>query len=183
LTGSKDKNVKKWRFDQISTYGLLSESGRRWTVGEVSDVIEALVGAGYLSEVYKTMRLQGKERTWRTVEVNERTWTCLRGDTSDLKLSFPHSRKLRRQPKKSERALVDVPGDLMVLLREIRRQLADKYSVPAYVIAPNRTLEDMARIRPVTKRAMLAVHGMGDTRFRRYGGAFLEVVRSYAQSG
>ena len=47
----------------------------------------------------------------------------------------------------------------MAMLREIRRQLADKYAVPAYVVAPNRTLEDMARVRPVTKRAMMSVHG------------------------
>ena len=80
LTGSKDKNVKTWRFEQLSTYGLLSEAGRRWTVGEVSDVIEVLVGAGFLDEVYKTMRLKGKERTWRTVCVNERSWACLRGE-------------------------------------------------------------------------------------------------------
>ena len=182
LTGSKDKNVKKWRFEEISTYGILSDSGARWTSGEVADVITVLVSAGYLAEEYKTMRLKGKERTWRTVATNEETWRCLRGENSGMMLSFPHGRKLKRKPKASERALVGVSSELLALLREIRRQLAEKYSVPAYVVAPNKTLEDMARIRPVTKRAMFSVHGMGDQRFRRYGGAFLEVIRSYANS-
>ena len=180
LTGSKDKNVKKWGFHEISTYGILSESGARWTSGEVSDVIEVLVNAGYLAEEYKTMRLKGKERTWRTVATNEESWRCLRGENSELLLAFPHGRKLKRKPKASERALVDVSSELLALLREIRRQLAEKFAVPSYVIAPNKTLEDMARIRPVTKRAMLSVHGMGETRFRRYGGAFLEAVRTFA---
>jgi ATP-dependent DNA helicase RecQ len=183
LTGSKDKNVKKWRFHELSTYGILSESGGRWTSGEVSDVIEALLKAGYLADEYKTMRIKGKERTWRTVACNEESWRCLRGENSEMVLAFPHGRKLKRKPKRSERALVDVPSDLLALLRESRRQLAEKFSVPAYVIAPNKTLEDIARIRPVTKRAMLSIHGMGDTRFRRYGGAFLEAVRAFASEG
>mgnify|MGYP000750715831 CR=1 FL=1 len=39
------------------------------------------------------------------------------------------------------------PSDLIALLRDVRSEMASKHAVPAYVIASNKTLEDMARLR------------------------------------
>ena len=64
-------------------------------------------------------------------------------------------------------------------LRDVRKQLATQRGKPHYVIASNRTLEDMARTRPTTKRAMLAVHGMGETRWKLYGESFMAAIRLY----
>ena len=69
--------------------------------------------------------------------------------------------------------------DLMAMLRQIRRQLADSKDLPAYTVASNRTLEDMARLRPTTKRAMLAVHGMGPRRWERWGSPFLDAIKTW----
>jgi ATP-dependent DNA helicase RecQ len=71
------------------------------------------------------------------------------------------------------------PGELLSILRDVRTQLAEQHAVPAYVVAPNKTIEDMARIRPTTRRAMLTVHGMGEQRFQRYGAAFLDAIRAW----
>jgi ATP-dependent DNA helicase RecQ len=68
----------------------------------------------------------------------------------------------------------------MAALRDIRSDLARKSDVPLYVIASNKTLEDMARLRPLTRRALLDVHGMGEKRVDQYGGAFLSAIREWA---
>ena len=38
----------------------------------------------------------------------------------------------------------------------------------------------MARLRPLTRRALLEVHGMGEKRVDQYGGAFLSAIREWA---
>ena len=70
-----------------------------------------------------------------------------------------------------------VVARLLAMLRDVRRQLADARNVPAYVVAPNRTLEDMARVQPTTRKAMLEVHGMGPTRWQMYGQSFLDAIQ------
>jgi ATP-dependent DNA helicase RecQ len=73
-------------------------------------------------------------------------------------------------------------SDLLVYLREVRRKVCTAADVPAYVVAPNRTLEDMASLKPTTRKAMLGVHGMGEVRFSRYGTPFLEAIRAWSTS-
>jgi ATP-dependent DNA helicase RecQ len=67
------------------------------------------------------------------------------------------------------------------LLKELRHQLAEEDGVPAYVIPPNRTLDEMALLRPTSRRAMLEVHGMGEQRFKRYGKPFVDLIRAWNQ--
>ena len=67
-------------------------------------------------------------------------------------------------------------SELTAHLSATRARLARAEDVPAYVVAPNRTLEDMAAQRPRTLQAMLRVHGMGPERARRFGQAFLEAL-------
>jgi ATP-dependent DNA helicase RecQ len=64
-------------------------------------------------------------------------------------------------------------------LRALRRQLADKEHVPAYVVFSDAVLREMARRRPHTEAALLAVPGVGHYKLSRYGAAFLEAVNSF----
>jgi ATP-dependent DNA helicase RecQ len=182
-TGSKAQSVLKWGFDDLSTYGILTprDGSVIWTSGQVCDVIGALVAAQALDESFTTLKINGAERTWKVVRLNELSWRVMRGQEPDFQMWMPHAKKLvRRRPgQKKSAAAKGIPGDLVASLRDVRSQIATQRNVPHYVVAPNKTLEDMARLRPTTKRGMLAVHGMGPTRFQRHGKAFLEVIRSY----
>jgi ATP-dependent DNA helicase RecQ len=184
LLGSKSKPVTAWKFEKLSTFGLLSRSkcGSSWAVGEIIDLIMVMAEAGWLEIEYKTEKVKGKERTFKVVRTSEKTWEIMRSKASGVELAFPHAKKVERaQPKKMLGPPVE--GALLSVLRSVRRQLADASDVPAYVVAPNRCLEDMARLRPTTKRTMLAVHGMGPGRFGKFGSAFLDAVRTYNEAG
>ncbi|MEM6928047.1 MAG: RecQ family ATP-dependent DNA helicase, partial [Myxococcota bacterium] len=175
LTGSKERKIVAFRFHELSTFGLLSS----WTPTQVADVVKALVDAGALSESYVTRDIGGKRRTYKEVEVSELGWQVMRREADAFAMRFPH-------PEKLDRTLVAIKSapssDLVAMLRDLRRQLADEKNVPAYVVAPNETIEDMARLQPRTKNAMLAVHGMGPKRFSTYGRAFLEAIREWSPS-
>ena len=182
-TGSKEATIRSFGFDGISTWGILADKdgGPIWSAGEVADLIEALAAAGALDLSYTTRQVQGTQRTFKEVRLTELGRQVMRSEADGFEIVFPHAKKLHRKKKRTPRlqASAGVPGDLVASLRDVRSQLARSRDVPAYVVATNRTLEDMARLRPTTKRAMLEVHGMGPTRWQLYGSEFIEAIRSY----
>jgi ATP-dependent DNA helicase RecQ len=50
-------------------------------------------------------------------------------------------------------------------------------AVPPFVVASDRTLRDMARIKPRDETELLTVHGMGPVKITRYGEGFLGLLR------
>ena len=75
------------------------------------------------------------------------------------------------------KALVsDEDAPLLSALKAKRRALAEAQSVPAYIIFNDRTLIEMAELRPVTLDQMARISGVGAKKLERYGTQFLEVV-------
>ena len=66
--------------------------------------------------------------------------------------------------------------ELFERLRELRRELADEKSVPAYVVFGDASLRDMARQRPATPAEFLEVHGVGQKKAADYGEVFLAAI-------
>ncbi|MBI2776602.1 MAG: ATP-dependent DNA helicase UvrD2 [Chloroflexi bacterium] len=114
-------------------------------------------------------------------------------------------REVRRRPSEFLGALVDRPhagrvtvlpgapmnaapsrarsedSPLMAALRAWRLDAARSDGVPAYVVAPDTLLADIADQRPTTLPALRRVKGMGPSRLGRYGEEMLEIVRGSAR--
>ena len=60
------------------------------------------------------------------------------------------------------------------------KAIADRDGVPPFVVFSDATLRDMAKRRPRNKMEMLAVSGVGQVKFERYGEAFLSVLKAAA---
>jgi ATP-dependent DNA helicase RecQ len=102
----------------------------------------------------------------------------MQGKQTEVEMVMPHAHKLvGRRPL--EQTGSSMPSELMVRLRDVRTQLAAQAKVPLYVVASNRTLEEMAQRQPQTRKALLACHGMGEVRTHRFGGPLLECVRHW----
>ena len=65
-------------------------------------------------------------------------------------------------------------------LRGLRSELAREDSVPAYVVASDRTLRDIALLRPRGLEALQLAHGIGPAKAERYGARILAVVARVA---
>ena len=180
--GSREEKVTRWGFQEISTYGVLAPAGGvAWTSGEVADVVTALVAAGVLDESYATRDVGGRQRTYKEVALTPLGWRVLKREETDVRMAFPHAQKLvrRRAATAPPPSASGVRTDLLASLRDLRRQLAERADVPAYVVCSNRTLEEMARARPASRKGMLDLPGMGPVRFERYGQPFLDAIRSF----
>jgi DNA helicase-2/ATP-dependent DNA helicase PcrA len=67
---------------------------------------------------------------------------------------------------------------VLAALRGWRRERAATDGVPAFLVAHDRTLADVARRRPRDRVALRACHGIGPARLDRYGDELLAVLRS-----
>jgi ATP-dependent DNA helicase RecQ len=65
-------------------------------------------------------------------------------------------------------------------LQDWRRERADRDAVPAYVVAPNATLLEIARRRPADAAELVEIKGFGPTRVEKYGDEILAVVGAKA---
>jgi ATP-dependent DNA helicase RecQ len=184
LVGSNTQTIRAWGFDELSTFGLLGQQG--FAIGEVIDIIDALVEACVLDEAYTTRKVSGKQRTFKEIGLTPLAWALMRKQQLTVEVAFPHAGRLTqakssrtKRKKAANLSAMGIPGDLYAMLRDVRRQLADAADVPAYVVAPDKTLQEMARIRPTSKGSMLTVHGMGPTRWELYGTHFVAAIQSY----
>jgi ATP-dependent DNA helicase RecQ len=65
---------------------------------------------------------------------------------------------------------------LFEALRAHRLSVARSEAVPPFVVASDRTLRELARLRPRTQSELLEAHGMGPVKAARYGAGFLSVI-------
>jgi len=79
------------------------------------------------------------------------------------------------------KALVsDEDAPLLSALKAKRRAFAEAQSVPAYIVFNDRTLIEMAEMRPATLDDMARIGGVGAKKLDQYGDAFLEVINGEA---
>jgi ATP-dependent DNA helicase RecQ len=75
---------------------------------------------------------------------------------------------------------VDAAGEsLFQRLRALRKDLADRQRVPAYIVFSDKVLREMAARRPSTLDELLDVPGVGPGKLQRYGADFLEVLEEH----
>ncbi|MFR1936483.1 MAG: DNA helicase RecQ [Bifidobacterium longum] len=76
-----------------------------------------------------------------------------------------------------------IPNDdeesLFQKLRELRRTIAQEIGKPPYIVFSDKTLRDMARIKPVTNAQFLAVNGVGQHKLDLYGQRFIQTIASF----
>ena len=66
---------------------------------------------------------------------------------------------------------------LFEALREWRATTARSMGVPAYVVFPDATLAEVARLRPRSEDDLLGVKGIGPRKLEAYGADLLRIVR------
>jgi ATP-dependent DNA helicase RecQ len=85
-----------------------------------------------------------------------------------------------RQPESTSLAPADAA--LFEALRARRLEFARAEQVPPYVVASDRTLRELAEVKPRSLVELRTVYGIGPAKAARYGEALLAVVRSAADT-
>jgi ATP-dependent DNA helicase RecQ len=93
-------------------------------------------------------------------------------------LTKVRSTKPKRQ-KSAAQAELSLGGQgLFERLRQKRLELAKASNLPPYVIFHDKTLIEMAEIKPQTIEDLAGIVGVGQAKLQRYGQAFLSVINT-----
>lgn len=65
---------------------------------------------------------------------------------------------------------------LIDVLKKVRKEVATRTGIPAYLVFSDATLEDMARRRPVTKQEFARVNGVGEKKLERFWRIFVDAI-------
>jgi len=78
-------------------------------------------------------------------------------------------------------ALAPYDGGLFEILRSLRKKLAQVQGVPPYIVFSDKTLHEMCRHFPTTPAQMKKINGVGETKLKRYGTNFTQVIAAYVK--
>lgn len=161
LKGSKSEKILKAELNSQSTYGIMKEVTARHIFG----TIDFLAEKEYISADNETEALKLLPKSRDVLFGRERL----------VMKKVENSEKV----VKTHRPEVPVNADLLDALKALRKGIASKKSVPAYVIFTDATLTDMCKKCPETPDEMLEVSGVGRTKLEKFGKEFLEVIAKF----
>ncbi len=133
-----------------------------------------------IRQVYALGLMQMDISAFGAFALTDRGWLVLKGQEKiELRADTfaPRETRKTRREKAADAAGVSADDPLLAALKALRMQLAKAEQVPAYVVFSDKSLIDMALLKPRDLDGMRMVHGVGDAKLARYGEAFLEVVR------
>jgi ATP-dependent DNA helicase RecQ len=177
LVGSRSHDVVDARLDQLSTYGLLAEQGADY----VWSLLDAIIHAGCIavsSGQYPTLSLT--PLGWEVMQ-RKKSIPLAMPELTERKRPAPPKRKSPKAAPSPEIADYDVA--VFEALKKWRRKKSAKLNVPAYLVFPDKTLQELARVRPVSPADLLNIRGVGPTKARQFGGEALGVIERASQRG
>lgn len=168
LRGVNSNEVKAYRHNDLEIFGSEEKSDAKF----LNAVIRQGVLAGYISrdiENFGLLRLTDKGREF---------------------LKKPVSFKVVEDAEFSEEEDVDVvksgagcaaDPELYSILKDLRKKVAKKMSLPPYVIFQDPSLESMATTYPITIEELADISGVGMGKARRYGQEFVNVIKRHVE--
>ncbi|WP_347962861.1 DNA helicase RecQ [Lactococcus formosensis] len=160
LVGSKNKNLARWNFEKLSTFGIMKGYSQK----AVGELIDFLAGEGYLTVSAGKFPLLGvSERGIAVLQGREKVWR--RAPLSANKQNISHS--------------VAFNLELFEELRTLRLDIAKSEGVPPFMIFSDASLKDMTRVMPLDEERFLEVSGVGQVKLKKYGQVFLKALNAY----
>ncbi|MDG6155287.1 DNA helicase RecQ [Lactococcus formosensis] len=160
LVGSKNKNLARWNFEKLSTFGIMKGYSQK----AVGELIDFLAGEGYLTVSAGKFPLLGvSERGIAVLQGREKVWR--RAPLSADKQNISHS--------------VAFNLELFEELRALRLDIAKSEGVPPFMIFSDASLKDMTRVMPLDEERFLEVSGVGQVKLKKYGQVFLKALNAY----
>ena len=183
LRGSKAKDLIARHLDRCPSYGRLHDAPE----ARIRDVLSQMATDGFLSIAEGRLPIVGfGQRAAETVapefryeikRVERKAAGAGTGVTS--RADYSSKSAASDGPALGSYAPDDENETLFQKLRELRLSIARENSLPPYMVFNDRTLRDMARLRPITDAQFLAVNGVGDSKLAKYGKRFMEAIAGF----
>lgn len=167
LRGSSAQQILSRGHNQLSTYGLMKE----YSETDLRYAIDSLLAQGFL------VRSEGD---YPVLKLTTASHEAMKGQR---KVEFRKKCAPRSSHNKSDSTSTKIPHDVKLFqrLRQLRASFAEKERVPAYVVFNDRSLLEMASLKPQDEEAFLQINGVGPHKNTKYGQDFLSEIKAYIQ--
>jgi ATP-dependent DNA helicase RecQ len=164
LTGGETEAIRQRGHNELSTYGI----GRDVKRGAWQAIGRELLRLGLVAAA------PGK---FATLELTEAGLAALR-ERKPITLTKPFDVD-HAKPRKKRAGEIECDEILFEKLRALRRSIADKRDVPAYIIFSDVSLREMARVCPRTPGEFEQIPGVGKQKQRDFAETFTAAVKDY----
>ena len=175
LRGSFSPEVRDKHYDKLKTFGV----GRDIPARDWYDYLLQMLQLGYFEIAYNEnnhlkLTTSGKDVLYGRMKAQ--LVTIVREEIQPKKRSKKQAAKQQAvfTPK------VNV-SDLFETLRALRKRLAEEEMMPAYIVMSDKVLHNLTLACPTTLEAFGNVSGIGEYKKRKYGPAFVEVIKEFVK--
>jgi ATP-dependent DNA helicase RecQ len=172
LRGTTDPRIVRAGLDKTRTFGVLAEHSEAWIVR----LLRRCVTAGWVDFHGSDHPVVFLTEDGKAVMKGQRPAKLLL-PASDA--ATPRASTTTATAPSSETAPAQLDATALAVfeaLRQHRLERSRSDSVPPYVVASDRTLREIAMLRPRTRDELALAHGIGPAKLERYGEGFLAVV-------
>ncbi len=160
LRGSNAVKIQE-EHKQLKTFGVGADVSKE----DWSDIFRDLVAQGYLTK---------SEGAYPILQLTAKSTAVLKG--AEKVMFTKVKEKIESNPE-----VADYEKELLVQLKERRKELAVEENVPAYIVLSDATLIEIATYLPHNKEEFRKISGFGEVKIERYGRHFWDVVADYAR--
>ena len=164
LRGVGNSRITNLGFDSISTYGIMKE----YSEDKIRAIVNSLVFQGYINT---------SDDSFLVLSVDRSATAILKGNK---KVSARLLKETKFEVNKTADD-ADINTGLLMHLKTLRKDIAQRASVPAYVVFTDATLKDMCRKKPQNLIQFASVSGVGAAKLEKYGGIFLKAIGEYEE--
>ena len=181
IRGEPDERLERAGLMAVKTFGNLKEHAAPWLVA----LLRRCVSAGWVSFAGVERPVVTLTDDGRAVMRGERPARLLLPAEGRRKSAEPvaarhdtsPSERPARGPGRREPAELDAAAlDLFEALRHYRLTVARAEGVAPFIVASDRTLRDIAALRPRDLAELERAHGVGPYKAAKYGAGILQVV-------
>lgn len=168
MRGRATNNIKSYQQDELEVFGCAQHADEKY----LNAVIRQAIIAGYLD---------------RDIE----NYGLIKVTTEGQQFAQnPHSFKIVEDNEfKEEDDVVVVKGgascavdpELYSILKDLRKKIAKKHSLPPYVIFQDPSIEAMATTYPITMEELQNITGVGAGKAKRYGAEFIKIIKTHVE--
>lgn len=166
LRGSDSEKVSKFGHDRTSTFGI----GKHLSASAWSAIFRQLIMSGYL---------KADEEKFGALVFTPSTANFLKERPPVFIKNLPKDKKKKKT--KEEVTSLEASDELFEALKICRSEFAKESGFPAFYIFHDKTLKQMAALKPKTLDEMANISGVGAKKLEKYGAKHLEVIQRFLE--
>jgi ATP-dependent DNA helicase RecQ len=176
VRGEPDERLERAGLTRVPTHGNLREHPAEWILA----LLRRCVSAGWVSFSGRDRPVVVLTDEGRAVMKGQRPVRLLLPPTGRRAAAVPTAGRAteagRRRPPREAAELDAAALALFEALRRHRLAVARAEGLAPFIVASDRTLRDIATLRPRTLAELELAHGVGPHKAARYGAGLLRVV-------